>query len=101
MSTTVEFGAALTTIAQVQAWIQGAAREFGDPSEPVCQLFFRWQSTVIGYAGDELACGPLDDHVVFVCGDSIYDLYRILVQEGDPTLTNSGELLAFGAVQIS
>jgi hypothetical protein len=31
----------------------------------------------------------------------LYDLYRLLVQEGDPTLTNDGELLAFGAVQIS
>lgn len=48
----------MNTFDEVYDWMAGAAAEFDDPSEPVCQMFFRWVDDLDQYWGEELACGP-------------------------------------------
>jgi len=50
----------MKTVTEVLEWCAGAEAEFGDPSVPICQLFFRWQDDLKAYGGDELACGRVD-----------------------------------------
>jgi hypothetical protein len=100
MMTDPAFGSAMTTAADVTAWRQGAALEFGDASEPVCQLFFRWEADYLDYQGQDLACGCTPDGVLvllFGAGGVV----PVPVRAGAPAITPAGELEAFGATPIT
>lgn len=58
----------MKTHAEVGAWIRGAAGEFGDPSIPVCQLFFQYVDILTGQPRQ--LTGYFSDGVLFleICG---------------------------------
>ncbi len=100
---TVSFGCALTRISQVLEWQRGAAIEFGDPSEPVCQLFFRWIERPHEFNGDELVCGITDGRLFLGLPDSIL----LPVVTGNPTwrdyvpAVDGGRIESFGLQRIA
>jgi hypothetical protein len=87
------------TFAEVSAWCAGAAEEFGDPSLPICQLFFRWQGSLAG-DGAELICGMPEDALVLLLGPGFPPL-PLPVQSGEPVVDQDGELLAYGAERVT
>ena len=81
---------------QVANWISGAAAHFDDPSIPICQLFLRWQDNLIGYTGEELGCGIVNDEPTIYLGPDI-TLLPIPVVAGEPEFDAAGNLEKFGA----
>ena len=94
------FGSAMTTAADVAAWCEGAVLEFGDPSEPVCQLFFRFQPSLMNYEGADLACGWASDGVLLLFFGAAL-LLPVPVRLGAPVIRPTGELESFGATRIT
>jgi hypothetical protein len=60
----------MKNMAELAQWREAAEEEFGDPSTPICQLFFRWTRSLLEHNGDELVCGRLGDtiHLLFAEG---------------------------------
>lgn len=100
MMTDHAFGSAMTTAADVAAWREGAVFEFGDPSEPVCQLFFRWEGNYPDYQGHDLACGCTPDGILVLLF-GVDGLLPVRVRAGEPAIAPTGELDAFGATPIT
>lgn len=50
----------MKTIQELTEWIEGAAEEFADPSEPIAQIFCKWVEPLEIYRGDELVAGTLN-----------------------------------------
>lgn len=91
----------MTSCAEVERWIVGAAQKYGDPSKPVCQLFFRWQDLQRGdLLGPDLACGFVDGQVMLLCGPDIPPL-PVTIVHGAPQVTARRQLLAYGATRIA
>lgn len=95
------FGSAMTLAADVEQWRVGALLEFGDPSEPVCQLFFRWEPHYLDFQGDELVCGTTADGVLMLLVGGGTGLVPLPVRAGEPVIAPNGQLEAFGALQIT
>jgi hypothetical protein len=98
------FGSAITTAADVEAWCAGAALEFGDPSEPVCQLFFHFERDFVNYQGEALVCGWSDGGMLmllFGAAAAGGALLPVPVRAGNPIIAPTGELEAFGATPIT
>jgi hypothetical protein len=58
----------MTTISELQQWLEGAEEQFGDPSAAICQLFFRWSaSSLLDHRDDLLVFGMLNGvtHLLF------------------------------------
>lgn len=90
----------MKTFSEVTEWMRGADLEFGDPSLPICQLFFRWETDLRGYRGDELVAGiGAAGGVVAVIHPAIHRLPLPIEPDG-PRITE-GELVAFGAERIT
>jgi len=91
----------MKTFAEVAEWCAGAAEEFGDPSVPVCQLFFRWQENLeIPRGDDELVCGMADGELVLLLGPE-FRPFLMTVELGDMRLDEQGGLQAFGAYLVT
>lgn len=90
----------MRTFAEVEEWCHGAADAYGDPSVPVCQLFFRWstnlQRLVLG--DDTLACGLSEGNVALVLGPNMPAL-PLPVRLGEPEVTDE-EVITYGAVRV-
>lgn len=54
----------MRTIYELDGWIHAADAEFGDASEPACQIFARWIDPIIDYKGAEIAIGKMDGDFV-------------------------------------
>jgi hypothetical protein len=88
------------TAAQVSAWCANAAREFGDPSLPICQLFFRWKEIpAVPLGEDELVCGVAGGVTVLLLGPE-FAPFPIPIEER-MRLDEEGCLQAFGADRIA
>src|SRR3954470_18532727 len=91
----------MKTFAEVAQWHVGAAEAFDDPAEPVCQLFFRWQSDLsTGMPGSELTCGIANDKTYLLIGPEFPSL-PIEIQIGEPEISREGQLVKFGAAPIA
>lgn len=87
----------------VVAWCVGAAEQYADPAEPVCQLFFRWQEDVLtpdSIGGEDLVCGWHDGKLVLMMGPSFPPL-PVDVASGGLQLAENGALEAFGASLVT
>lgn len=89
----------MRTVAGLEAWLIGAKEEFGDPSVPVCQLFFRWHSNLEGYSADELACSVINDELALVMCHGI-EPELLPVRMGEPDMT-ADECTCFGLQRIT
>ena len=89
----------MRTSTELVDWCVGAAAEFGDPSIPVCQLFFRWQRGVEHRTSDELVCGFVDGRLQLVI-DGCDFVFPISVHSGDPEITDEGDV-TYGATRIT
>lgn len=92
----------MTTIRRsidLEQWFAGACAEFSDPSEPICQLFFRWQDEIDAYAGEELVCGAANGEFVLRLGPRFPSIP--LAIEPEPRIGEDGALQAFGAEEIA
>lgn len=86
----------MNTIPQVEQWILGAAAQFEDPAEPVCQLFFRWQDERSQPAAPEdLVCSFDGDELVLQIGSAFPPLPMHIVA-GEPRIGLEGAVEAFG-----
>lgn len=90
----------MKTCPEVAEWCDGAARAYGDPSVPVCQLFFRWQSDLKRISGQDLVCGIHNGDVILGLGPAFPPL-PLRVATGEPTFNEHDELTAFGAEVIA
>lgn len=90
----------MKTRAAVMEWCAGAIEELGDPSLPVCQLFFRWENNLATYAGDDIVCGIDDGGVVLVIGGD-FPRFPVPLELGPARLGPGGEIAAFGAQRIT
>lgn len=85
----------------VLKWCVGAAEEFGDPSIPICQLFFRWQDQLTaGKCGNDLACGMSNGELVLYLGAD-FPLLPIQIENGQPRIDDIHGLIAFGAEMVT
>lgn len=89
----------MRTMAEAMEWHHGAATAFGDPAEPVCQLFFRWQENLAQYNGGELACGMHDGELTLLLGP-VFPPLPMPVQAGAMRVKNVDKLEAYGADRI-
>jgi hypothetical protein len=96
----VAFGSALTRADDVEVWRAGALLECGDPSDPVCQMFFHFQADLVRYDGEALACGYTRDDLLVLLGATASPL-PVPVRCGDPVIAPTGELDAFGLSPIT
>ena len=89
----------MRTFVEVAEWCHGAAEAFGDPSVPVCQLFFRWQDLRLGDGDDDqtLVCGTLDREFVLVLGPGA--VFPLPLRNGEPEHTDD-EVITYGAVRV-
>jgi hypothetical protein len=91
----------MTTFDQVADWCAGAQEAYGDPSVPVCQLFFRWQHDLQNFDGrggdDTLVCGMVMGEFVLVCAPSAP--IPLPVRTGEPEVTDE-EVITYGAVRV-
>lgn len=87
------------TMADALTWFEGACAAFTDPSDPVCQLFFRWRDDLEGYDGDELVCGVLDGELTLSLGP-LFPPFPVRVADA-PEIDEAGTLIAFGAESIA
>lgn len=91
----------MKTCSEVSAWCAGASAEFGDPSVPVCQLFFRWQENLMApRRDDELVCGMVEGELVLLLGPEFRAL-PMPIELGDLRLDDAGGLEAYGAYLIT
>jgi hypothetical protein len=102
----------MKTVAELMAWLKGAEEQLGDPSEPVGQVFVRYQA--IRTASDDLvATFEMDALQFFPFGPCDPDLGAIPLSvstEGpqigisddgpSPLLANDDVLLAFGVERV-
>lgn len=88
----------MKTLTEIQEWCAGAEEEFGDPAEPICQIFARYVSDLSHYHGDEIVCGMEKDELVLWL-PQLPVPFSILT--GKPDISRDGELMAFGAEMIS
>lgn len=58
-------------------WMEQAAEEFGDPSEPVTQIFCKWVEPLIDFCGQELAAGVMDGRTYVRIGPGAHIEMRI------------------------
>ena len=96
----VAFGSAMLTADDVEIWRAGALLECGDPSDPVCQMFFHFESDLVHYDGAALACGCTPDGVLVLVGATASPL-PVPVRVGDAAIAATGELEAFGLSPIT
>jgi hypothetical protein len=91
----------VNTFAEVKAWHDGAAAQFGDASVPVCQCFFQWHTGLetVYDGGEDLVCGVLAGDVVLVLGPTFPTL-PLPLRMGEPEIVD-GELVAFGVDRVA
>lgn len=91
----------MKTAAEVSAWCAGAQSEFGDPSLPVCQLFFRWQANpMVPRGDDELVCGlDADGELVLLLGPEFQPFPTPIETDEEQLEQQVG--FAFGAQRIT
>lgn len=94
-----EFGSAMTTAADVEAWRDGAILELGDASAPVCQMFFHFRPNLLTDEDDVLACDWSADGLLLLRFGA--RLLPVPVRAGAPVITPAGDLEAFGATPIT
>lgn len=91
----------------LNVWLAGAAAQFGDPSEPICQLLVRWEGDLPAYTGDDLVAGMVDGRIVLrlQLGDETVDLplpietgqsRSVQLYDDGPPFTFGAQLLASG-----
>ena len=93
----------MKTLRELREWCEGARKQFGDPSEPVCQLFFRWVE-VPPREGDELVCrfNMLEAWFNHIAHVSLSGLeYDLPISEDGPIASCAGELEVFGVERIA
>ena len=88
----------IRTFEHLTDWTFGATEIFGDPSEAICHLFFRWSQDPKHNPGGELVCGQSMDGI----GLWIHRNHVIPV----PVITGEqrmvdGNLEAFGSEKIA
>jgi hypothetical protein len=91
----------MKTIREVEAWCDGAAEQFGDPSIPVCQLFARFLAG--GKRGDDIAFtfDPSDDRDLALWLPQLpFPVALSLAPDHRPLIDPAGQLIAFGWEQI-
>jgi len=88
------------TCAEVSEWCAGAMESFGDPSLPICQLFVRWQDSVIAAPGKDITCAWLDGELVLILGPEFRPL-SMPVEAGNFRASEDGQLSAYGAELIT
>lgn len=89
---------------ELRQWLRGAEEAFGDPSRPVCQLFFRWS---------ELSCSPAQQELICTRSQNVGEItlwmapvmpLDVSVAEGDARITRieaDSAIKAFGAKRIA
>lgn len=90
----------MKTFAEVSAWCDGAAAQFGDPSTPISQLFIRWQDDLEVIDGEDLVCGWRDGELMLLLGPEFRPL-PMLVEIGSYQLDEDGYLRVYGAMRIT
>ncbi len=90
----------MKTYAEVAAWFKSAAEEFDDPSDPICQLFIRWQDDIKGSDGIELVCGWVDGELVLFLGPDFPPL-PVRIETGPFQLDENDAVKTFGADKIT
>jgi len=88
----------MKTFAEVEDWVAGAYRLYGDPSVPVCQLFFRWVDDLTA-VGEDLVAGLVDGELVLLLGPE-FPPFPMRVANGRLQMNERGELVAYGAAKI-
>lgn len=89
----------MKTVDQLMDWCAGALEQFGDPCEPVCQMFFRWQTPGTWQRSSELSCGVVDGKPTLWLGP--IGALPLEISSDGHTLHADGTLASFGAEQIS
>lgn len=91
----------MKTFTEVAEWCRGAADAFGDPSVPVCQLFFRYLTDLDICTGDALSCTMIAGDLVLVLGGPPrpVPLLPLPVRTGKPDVTDD-EVITYGAVRV-
>lgn len=91
----------MKSFANVFHWHAGAVEEYGDPSTPICQLFFRWESELgpsIQVRGDNLVGGLYKGDLGLLLGPTFPPIC-IPVRAGEPEI-HDGDLDCYGIEQI-
>lgn len=86
------------------AWRTGAAEQFDDPSEPVCQMFFRWierHVPHVPHSNDDLRCCMAEGALVlFLEPDRMWPIPLERPLTAKPVL-QGGQLISYGLEQIT
>lgn len=90
----------MKTTREVEAWCDGAAERFGDPSIPVCQLFVRFLAG--GLPGEDIVATPTvnDRELALWLPQLPFPVALEFSQDRRSHIKASGELMAFGWEQI-
>jgi hypothetical protein len=90
----------MKTINEVARWVDCAVEEFGDPSEPICQIFARWMEPLESYDGEDVAAGVMDGTVYLRLGPAAMLPISIVPNGEEPGLDNEGRC-HYGMERIS
>lgn len=90
----------MRTFSEVAEWCAGAADAFGDPSVPVCQLFFRYLTDLETCTGDALACAMIAGELALIIGPSIFPPIALPIRTGEAEVTDE-EVITYGATRVT
>ena len=89
----------MKTVAELNAWIVGAAQQFGDPAIPVGQMFVRFQHT-IGHANTDLIATYEHGLLLINLRVIFSEVLPLELNVDGPQFDDSG-LTAFGIEKVS
>lgn len=90
----------MKTYADIMQWCDGALERFGDPSRPICQLFYRWDGNVSLPTSDDLEFHAESKELrlpIFKSRKAI----TLPVGTGQPVIGEDGDLVTFGLEEIT